>query len=96
MTQEPDEDELAALRDRLHASRCRVRTAYDRLDVLTDLVDITTIAGRIGLRCDLIVGLDEAQCATRAAEADMKDAEYALAVAMAALTVEQRRGESAA
>jgi hypothetical protein len=96
MTQEPDEDELALLRDRQHAARCLMRVAYDRLDLLAEEVEAVTSEGRIALRPDLLIALSEAEHATRAAAADMKDAEYALAVAMGALTVRQRTGESAA
>lgn len=96
MTQEPDEDELAPLRDRQHAARCLMRVAYDRLDLLAEEVEAVTCERRIAMRPDLLIALSEAEHATRAAAADMKDAEYALAVAMGALTVRQRTGESAA
>lgn len=96
MTQEPDEDELAALRDRQHAARCLMRVAYDRLDLLAAEVEAITNEGRIAMRPDLFIALSEAEQAARIASADMKDAEYALAVAMGGLTVRQRIGESAA
>lgn len=96
MTQEPDEDELAALRDRQHAARCRMRVAYDRLDLIAAEVEAITREGRIAVRPDLLIALSEAERTARSASAEMKDAEYALAVAMGALTVEQRTGPGSA
>ncbi|MGE7157000.1 hypothetical protein ACQKJ1_25065 [Methylorubrum rhodesianum] len=96
MTQEPDEDELAPLRDRQHAARCLMCVAYDRLDLIAEEVEAITGEGRIATRPDLLIALSEAEHTARIASADMKDAEYALAVAMGALTVRQRTGESAA
>lgn len=95
MTQASDEDELAALRDRQHAARCLMRVAYDRIDLLAAEVEAVTGEGRIAIRPDLLIALSAAEHAARTASADMKDAEYALAVAMGALTVEQRLSESA-
>ena len=96
MTQEPDEDELVALRDRQHAARCRMRVAYNRLDLIAEEVEAVTGEGRIAMRPDLLIALSRAERAARSASDEMKDAEYALAVAMGALTVWQRMGESAA
>jgi hypothetical protein len=92
MTQEPDEDELALLRDRQHAARCRMRVAYDRLDLIAAEVEAITSEGRIALLTSLLAALSKAEQDARNASADMKDAEYALAVALGALTVEQRTG----
>ena len=61
MTQEPDEDELALLRDRQHAARCLMRVAYDRLDLLAEEVEAVTSEGRIALRPDLLIALSEAE-----------------------------------
>lgn len=96
MTQEPDEDELALLRDRQHAARCRMRVAYDRLDLIAAEVEATTAEGRIAMRPDLLLDLYEADRTARTASADIKDVEYALAVAIEALAVRRRMGESAA
>ena len=96
MTHEPDQDELAPLRECQHAARCQMRVAYDRLDLIAEEVEAVTSGGRIARRPDLLIALSRAERAARSASDEMKDAEYALAVAMGALSVWQRMGESAA
>lgn len=94
MTQEPDEDKLIALRDRQHAARCRMRVAYDRLDLLAAEVEAIAGEGRIAMRTDLLIALSEAEHTARCASADMKDAEHALAVATEILPARRQVGDA--
>jgi hypothetical protein len=75
-----DEDDLAALHERLQAARRVLREAYDQRDALAE--EIAT-AEKIGAGVDpkLLIAFSAAERAVLAAEAEMKDAEYARAVA---------------
>lgn len=76
-----DEDELEALRDRLHAARRSLSKAYDRRDALAEQIAVLETDSGVPIRPELVAALGAAERAVLAAEADAKDAEYALAVA---------------
>ena len=75
-----NDDRIAALHERLHAARQALRVAYDQRDALAE--EIAAAEAEIGaaVRPDLIEAFGAAERAVFAAEAEMKDAEYALAV----------------
>ncbi|GJE02033.1 hypothetical protein [Methylobacterium isbiliense] len=77
-----EDDEIARLRDRQHAARRALGEAYDRRDALAEEVAAAEAAGAGALRPELLVAFSAAERAVLAAEAEMKDAEYALAVAI--------------
>jgi len=74
-----NDDRIAALHERLHAARRALRVAYDQRDALAE--DIAAAEAEIGaaVRPDLLEAFGAAERAVFAAEAEMKDAEYALA-----------------
>jgi hypothetical protein len=75
-----DENDLAALHERLQAARRVLREAYDQRDALAEEI---AIAEKIGTGVDpkLLIAFSAAERAVLAAEAEMKDAEYARVVA---------------
>lgn len=81
------EDEgLSLLHDRLHAVRRALGDAYDRRDALAREIAAVETAGGV-VRPDLLIAFNAAERAVLAAEAGLKDAEYALAVANEGATV---------
>ncbi|MGU3469265.1 hypothetical protein ACLBXO_30950 [Methylobacterium sp. C33D] len=77
-----DDDEVfSALRDRLHIARRLLATAYERRDRLAREIAAVEARDGIGIPVELVDALGAAERAVLSAEADMKDAEYALAVA---------------
>jgi microcompartment protein CcmK/EutM len=80
MPNSKDENDLAALHERLQAARRVLREAYDQRDALAEEI---AIAEKIGAGVDpkLLVAFSAAERAVLVAEAEMKDAEYARVVA---------------
>src|SRR3954447_11868290 len=80
MDNDEDDESIAALHERLHAARRALSTTYEQRDALAE--EIAAAEAEIGaaVRPDLIEAFGAAERAVFAAEAEMKDAEYALAV----------------
>jgi hypothetical protein len=76
-----DDDNIALARERLQAARRALSTAYDQRDALAEEVAAAEAEAGAAVRPDLLDAFSAAERAVFAAEAEMKDAEYALAVA---------------
>lgn len=76
-----DEEELTPLRDRLHAAHRALGVAYDTRDALAEEARDAGVGPGAVVRPELVLALASAERAVLAAEAEMKDAEYALAMA---------------
>lgn len=74
-------NELAGLNERLHAARRALREAYDRRDTLAEETGAADHDPDARIRPELLMALSTAERAVLEAEAEMKDADYALAVA---------------
>ncbi|MFH6787385.1 hypothetical protein [Methylobacterium sp. MA0201] len=86
-----EDDELAGLQDRLHAARKALGEAYDRRDARAEeIAAAEAVVGGV-VRPELLVAFSAAERAVLAAEAEMKDAEYALAVATEGVVSAPRR-----
>src|SRR4051794_39737318 len=76
-----NDDRIAVLRERLHAARRALREAYDQRDALAEEIAAAEAEVGAAVRPDLLEAFGAAERAVFAAEAEMKDAEQALAVA---------------
>ena len=76
-----NDDRIAALHERLHAARRALSTAYEQRDTLAEEIAAVETEAGAAVRPDLLEAFGAAERAVFAAEAEMKDAEYALAVA---------------
>ncbi|NGM38022.1 MULTISPECIES: hypothetical protein [Methylobacterium] len=76
-----DNDDFSPLHERLHAARRLLAEAYERRDVLARQIATVEATDGIGLPVDLMNAYGAAERAVLVAEADMKDAEHALAIA---------------
>jgi hypothetical protein len=76
-----DDDDIALLRERLHAARRALSTAYDQRDALAEEVAAAEAEAGAAVRPDLLEAFSAAERAVFAAEAEMKEAEDALAIA---------------
>src|SRR3954467_8867843 len=76
-----NDDRIAALRERLHAARRALGEAYDQRDALAEEIAAAETEVGAAVRPDLLEAFGAAERAVFAAEAEMKDAEPALAVA---------------
>jgi uncharacterized membrane protein len=76
-----NDDRIAALHEHLHAARRALRVAYDQRDALAEEIAAAEAEVGAAVRPDLLEAFGAAERAMLAAEAEMKDAEYALAVA---------------
>lgn len=74
-----DEDQHDALRERLHNAKRTLGEAYERRDALAVELAAAEARSGISLGPGVLVALSTAERAVLAAEAEMKDAEYALA-----------------
>jgi hypothetical protein len=74
------EDEVAVLRERLHAARVSLSNAYDQRDALAKEAAAAERDPDKVVETQLLMALACAERAVLAAEAEMKDAENALAV----------------
>ena len=75
------DDDLAAVRERVAAAQRALEAAYNTRDSLAEEVAAAESAPGGAVRAELLVALSAAERAVLAAEAGMKDAEYALAIA---------------
>ena len=87
------EDDIAVLRERLHAARVSLSDAYDRRDALAKEAAAAERDPDKVVESELLMALACAERAVLAAEAEMKDAEYALAVAADSNTLVPRQRE---
>ncbi len=78
-----DDDNIALLRERLHAAQRALSTAYNQRDALAEEVAAAEAEAGAAVRPDLLEAFSAAERAVFAAEAEMKQAEDALAVASA-------------
>ena len=81
-----EDDDLAALHDRVHAASRALGEAYDTRDALAEKISAVETAAARAVRPELLIAFSAAERAVLAAEADMKDAEHASAVAAEAAT----------
>ena len=86
-----EDDELAGLQDRLHAARKALGEAYDRRDDLAEEIAAAEAVVGGAVRPELLVAFSAAERAVLAAEAEMKDAEYVIAVATEGVVSAPRR-----
>ena len=80
-----DEDEVAVLNDRLQDARVALSDAYRRRDALAEEASVAERDPEAIVETELLMALACAERAVLAAEADLKDAEHALARANRAL-----------
>src|SRR4051794_32836345 len=78
-----DDDSIALLRERLHVARRALSTAYDQRDALAEEVAAAEAEAGAAVRPNLLDAFSAAERAVFAAEAEMKEAEDALAVGSA-------------
>ena len=78
-----DDDSIALLRERLHGARRALRTAYDQRNALAEEVAAAEAEVGAAVRPDLLDAFSAAERAVFAAEAELQEAEDALAVASA-------------
>ena len=76
-----DGDDIAALRERLHAAQHALTEAYDKRDALAEEAAAAQKTGGAVVPPELLIALGAAERAVLAAETEVKDAEHALAVA---------------
>ena len=76
-----EDDAFSALHERLHAARRRLAEAYEARDLLACEIAALEARGGIGMPGELLDAFGAAEWALLMTEADMKDAEHALAVA---------------
>ena len=74
-----DEDEIAVLNDRLQDARVALNDAYRRRDALAEEASVAERDPEAIVEPELLMALACAERAVLAAEADLKDAEHALA-----------------
>ena len=78
-----DDDNIALVRERLHAARRALRTAYDQRDALAEEVAAAEAEAGAAVRPDLLDAFSAAERAVFAAEAELQEAEVAHALASA-------------
>lgn len=76
-----EDDPISYLHDRLHTARRHLAEAYERCDTLAREITAAEAPDGTGIRVELIGAYGAAERAVLAAEADMKDAEHAFAIA---------------
>jgi hypothetical protein len=90
-----NEDAIARTNKRLRAARRALSTAYDSRNVLAERIDtVEAEAGGAAVRPDLLEAFRAAERAVLAAEAEMKDAEDALAAMEHSVTDREKNMEA--